>query len=54
MGKQSSLPGREEVLRKMYSLAGVRFNDVVRLAFLTQEQAAEGCVSVPTPAYSRC
>ena len=39
MGKQSSVPGREEVLRKMYSLAGVRFNDVVRLAFLTQEQA---------------
>jgi len=39
MGKQSRPTSKEIVLRKMYSLAGVRFNDVIRLAFLTQDQA---------------
>lgn len=39
MGKESSLPRREEVLRKMYRMGQARVNDVVRLAYLTQEQA---------------
>lgn len=38
MGKQSRPPCREDILRKMYAIAGVRFNDAVRLAFLDQNQ----------------
>lgn len=39
MGKRSTLPSREKILRQMCDIARVRFNDVVRLAYLTEEQA---------------
>ena len=38
MGKQSSVPGRDDILRKMYRIAAGRANDAVRLAFLTPEE----------------
>ena len=31
-------PTREELLRRMWSLAGARVNDAVKLAFLPEEQ----------------
>jgi len=41
MGKQSSTPSRDEILRKMCDIAQVRVNDAVRLAYLTGEQTDE-------------
>lgn len=41
MGKQSNPPRREDILRQMCRIAGARFNDPVRLAYLTQEQTEE-------------
>ena len=41
MGKQSNALRRSSILRQMCALAGARFNDAVRLAYLTQEQAGE-------------
>ena len=39
MGKRSTSPSREKILQQMCDIARVRFNDVVRLAYLTEEQA---------------
>ena len=39
MGKRSTPPSREKILQQMCDIAQVRFNDVVRLAYLTEEQA---------------
>ena len=39
MGKRSTPPSREKILQQMCDIARVRFNDVVRLAYLTEEQA---------------
>lgn len=39
MGKRSIPPSREKILRQMCDIAQVRFNDVVRLAYLTEDQA---------------
>ena len=41
MGKQSRHPSRDEILQKMCDMAQVKFNDAVRLAYLTGEQADE-------------
>ena len=38
MSKTSELPTREELLRRMWSLASARANDAVKLAFLPEEQ----------------
>ena len=39
MGKRSTRPSKEKILQQMCDIAQVRFNDVVRLAYLTEEQA---------------
>ena len=39
MGKRSTSPSREQILQQMCDIARVRVNDVVRLAYLTEEQA---------------
>ena len=41
MGKRSSVPNRDEILRKMCDIAQVRVNDAVRLAYLTGDQTDE-------------
>lgn len=41
MGKRSTPPNRDEILRNMCDIARVKFNDAVRLAYLTEEQADE-------------
>ena len=38
VSKTSDLPTREELLRRMWSLASARANDAVKLAFLPEEQ----------------
>ena len=38
VSKTSELPTREELLRRMWSLASARANDAVKLAFLPEEQ----------------
>ena len=39
MGKQSTGISREQILRRLGALAGVKVNDVVRLAYLSEEEA---------------
>lgn len=39
MGKRSTSPSKGKILQQMCDIAQVRFNDVVRLAYLTEEQA---------------
>ena len=39
MGKRTNSLSREKLLQQMCDIARVRFNDVVRLAYLTEEQA---------------
>ena len=41
MGKRSRAPDRNDILQKMCDMAQVKFNDAVRLAYLTGEQADE-------------
>lgn len=41
MGKRSRAPSREDILKKMCSIAQATSNDPVRLAYLTEEQANE-------------
>ncbi|MBO5340385.1 MAG: XRE family transcriptional regulator [Oscillospiraceae bacterium] len=38
MGKASTQPTREQILRRLYSLSGVKANDAVLLAFLDEEK----------------
>ena len=38
MSGTNETPTREELLRRMWSLAGARVNDAVKLAFLPEEQ----------------
>ena len=38
VSKTSELPTRDELLRRMWSLASARANDAVKLAFLPEEQ----------------
>lgn len=40
MEKRMGLPTREELLKRMWALAGARVNDAVKLAFLPEEQTA--------------
>ncbi len=39
MGKQSTGISRGQILRRLSALAGVKVNDVVQLAYLSQEEA---------------
>ena len=39
MGKRSTAPSKGKILRQMCEIAQVRVNDVVRLAYLTEDQA---------------
>lgn len=39
MGKQSTGMSREQILRRLSALAGVKVNDVVQLAYLSEDEA---------------
>lgn len=38
MGKASTRPTREQILRRLYTMSGVRANDAALLAFLDEEK----------------